>query len=95
MKIKYFNKSTKILVILLSMLILITIFNTKKVNASIDLNIASPSGILIETSTNKIIYEKNSKEHRAPASMTKIMTMILVMEEIGKGTIKLEDKLIA
>ena len=46
------------------------------------------SAILIESTTGKIIYEKNSHERYAPASMTKIMSMILIMEEIEKGNLK-------
>lgn len=52
------------------------------------------SAILIEASTGKVIYEKNSHERYAPASMTKIMSMILVMEEIDKGTLKWDDVLV-
>ena len=42
------------------------------------------SAILIESTTGKIIYEKNSHEKLAPASMTKIMSMLLIMENIDK-----------
>lgn len=59
----------------------------------VEFNLSSPSAILIEASTNSIIYEKNSTEARAPASMTKVMTMILIMEAIESGKLKLEDKL--
>ncbi len=52
------------------------------------------SAILIEASTGKVIYEKNAHERYAPASMTKIMSMILVMEEIDKGTLKWDDVLV-
>ena len=53
------------------------------------------SAILIEASTGKIIYEKNSHERYAPASMTKIMSMILIMEEIEKGKLKWDEVLTA
>ena len=49
------------------------------------------SAILIEASTGKIIYEKNSHDRYAPASMTKIMSMILIMEEIEKGKLKWDE----
>lgn len=49
------------------------------------------SAILIEASTGKILYEKNSHDRYAPASMTKIMSMILIMEEIEKGALKWEE----
>ena len=52
------------------------------------------SAILIESTTGKVIYEKNSHERYAPASMTKIMSMILIIEEIEKGNLKWNDKLV-
>ena len=51
------------------------------------------SAILMEPSTGKIIYEKNSHEKFAPASVTKIMTMLLAMEAIDSSKIKLQDKI--
>lgn len=51
----------------------------------------SKSAILIEASTGKVLYEKNADEALAPASMTKIMTLLLTMEAVEKGTIKLSD----
>ena len=51
------------------------------------------SYILIESETGKIIYEKNAHERYAPASMTKIMSMILIMEEIKKGNLKWDEVL--
>ncbi len=50
------------------------------------------SAILIERDTGTVLYEKNSHEKLAPASMTKIMTMMLIMEALEKGQIKWEDK---
>ena len=49
------------------------------------------SAILIEASTGKIIYEKNSHEKLAPASMTKMMSMLLVVESIENGIIGWDD----
>ncbi|MGM0846031.1 MAG: D-alanyl-D-alanine carboxypeptidase family protein [Bacillota bacterium] len=49
------------------------------------------SAILIERDTGTILYDKNSHEKLPPASMTKIMTMILIMEALDKGQIKWED----
>lgn len=58
-----------------------------------DLNIIvdGKSGCLIECKTNTIIYSKNENERLAPASMTKIMTMILVMEKIYNNEISYND----
>ena len=44
------------------------------------------SSILMEASTGEIIYSYNENEKRAPASMTKMMSLILIMEEIEKGS---------
>lgn len=52
------------------------------------------SAILVENSTGKVIYEQNSHERLTPASVTKIMTMLLVMEAVDSGKIKLSDKVV-
>ena len=49
------------------------------------------SSILIEASTGEIIHSKNENERLAPASMTKIMSLIIIMEEIEKGNLKLDE----
>lgn len=53
----------------------------------------SKSSILIEASTGEVIYEKNENERRAPASMTKMMSLILIMEEIESGNLKWNEKI--
>lgn len=58
---------------------------------ALDLTTNSKSAILIEPTTNTIIYENNKDERRPPASMTKMMTMLLIMEAIDDGRIKLND----
>ena len=50
------------------------------------------TAILVETTTGKILYEKDKDNKRSPASMTKIMTLLLVMEKLEDGSIKLDDK---
>lgn len=49
------------------------------------------SAIIIEASTGEVIYQKNVNEKRPPASMTKMMSMLLIMEEIEKGTLKWDE----
>lgn len=56
--------------------------------------LSSPSAILLEASTGKVIYELNSTERRSPASITKIMTLLLIMEQLEKGKITLEDQVV-
>ncbi|MCI8446447.1 MAG: D-alanyl-D-alanine carboxypeptidase [Bacilli bacterium] len=49
------------------------------------------SAIIIEASTGTILFEKNAHEKLAPASMTKMMSMLLIVESIDKGIIKWDD----
>lgn len=53
-------------------------------------SIAAPSAILIEETTGNVIYDKNSHERGAPASVTKIMTMLLIAEAVDSGLITLD-----
>ena len=62
-----------------------------RVNAEVDLAPNAKSAILIEASTGKVLYEKSSNIKLAPASMTKMMTLLLTMEALEKGNIKLKD----
>ena len=62
------------------------------VRADDDLTPNSKSAILLETSTGTIIYEKNASEKLPPASMTKIMSMLLIMEAIDNNKISLTDE---
>lgn len=55
-------------------------------------NIEAKSALLMEPMSGKIIYEKNSDEKFAPASVTKVMTMLLTMEAVDSEKIKLDDK---
>lgn len=65
---------------------------TKAVNAEEGINVEAKSAILMEPTTGKILYEKNIDEKYAPASVTKVMTMLLTMENIDSGKITLQDK---
>lgn len=61
-------------------------------SADIPVQTEAPSVILMEISTGKILYEKNSGEQRSPASITKIMTLLLIFEELEKGNLKMEEE---
>lgn len=54
--------------------------------------VSSPSVILIESSTGQVIYELNSAERRSPASITKIMTLLLTFEALASGKVSLTDQ---
>ena len=57
--------------------------------AGIDVN--AKAAILVEASTGKVLYEKNADEALPPASVTKVMTLLLVMEAIEQGKISYGD----
>ena len=54
--------------------------------------IEARSALLMEPISGKILYEKNIDEKFAPASVTKVMTMLLAMEAVDSGKVTLEDK---
>ena len=56
--------------------------------------INSPSALLMEASTGEVIYEKNADEQRRPASITKIMTLILIFDAVDAGKIKMTDEVV-
>lgn len=58
-------------------------------------DISAPSAVLIEAETGRVLFEKESHQIRACASITKVMTMILVMEAIDNGKLKMEDNITA
>jgi D-alanyl-D-alanine carboxypeptidase (penicillin-binding protein 5/6) len=64
----------------------------EKATSSIDIAPNAKSALLIDADTGTVIYEKNSHERLAPASITKVMTMLLIMESLDRGEIKLEEK---
>lgn len=56
--------------------------------------IQAPDAILIEASTGTVIYEKNADEARNPASVTKIMTLLLIFDALKSGKIHLDDEVV-
>jgi D-alanyl-D-alanine carboxypeptidase (penicillin-binding protein 5/6) len=57
--------------------------------------VQAPSAVLMEAQTGKVLYEKNDHEQRACASITKVMTLLLVMEALDSGKIGLNDTVTA
>ncbi len=72
------------------------ISNTLETNSSIDennsLNLESESATLIEQTTGQILYSHNIHEQLRPASVTKVMSILLIMESLSNGKISLEDQ---
>lgn len=60
-----------------------------------DIQISAPSAVLMEKTTGQVLYEKNPHERRNPASVTKVMTMLLIVEDLASGKIQLEDTVTA
>ncbi|MBQ1507072.1 MAG: D-alanyl-D-alanine carboxypeptidase [Ruminococcus sp.] len=58
-------------------------------------SISAPSAVLMETTTGKIVFEKNSHERRPCASITKVMTLLLVFEAIDSGKMSMDDTITA
>lgn len=59
-----------------------------------NVEIESPAACLMELTTGKILYEKEADTKRSPASVTKIMTTLLIMEAIKSGKITLQDEVV-
>ena len=79
-------------VILLSVFLLYRItFPTSVVHAE-EVEISAPSGILMEMSTGTVLFEKDADTARPPASVTKIMTMLLIFDALENGTISLDEE---
>ncbi len=60
-----------------------------------NLEVEAKSAVLMDAATGTVLYEKNAHERLAPASVTKVMTMLLIMEAIDTGCIALEDMVTA
>lgn len=73
------------------MLFLILLFVFITPISAEDLTLNAKSSILIEASTGKILYEKNKDERYAPASMTKMMSLVIIMDNIYNGNLRLDE----
>ena len=62
---------------------------------ALELNVAAKSAVLMDVATGTILYEQNPQEALAPASVTKVMTMLLIMEAIDGGKISWDDTVTA
>lgn len=78
----------KLLICLLMFLVLFMPFASVKADDDVKLAESAKSAILIEASTGKILFEKNADEKLHPASMTKMMSMLLIIEAIENDVIK-------
>lgn len=77
----------KIVFILISLFSFIFIKNV----SAVEMEISAKSAILVDFNTGKALYSKNENEPLAMASMTKVMSMLLIMEKIDDGSLKYDD----
>lgn len=82
----------RILSVLLALALMICVLPAAKAEG---VEIAAPSAILMDAATGTILYEKNAHERLAPASVTKVMTLLLVMEALDSGRITWDDMVTA
>ena len=64
---------------------------TAEAESGDSLGITAPSALLMEASTGTVVLEKNAHEQLPPASVTKIMTLLLIFDALSQGKIRLED----
>lgn len=74
-----------------SLLCIILMIAPLEVSALTEESISAPSAILMEASTGKVLFEKNAHEQRPCASVTKVMTLLLVFEAIESGKLSYDD----
>jgi D-alanyl-D-alanine carboxypeptidase (penicillin-binding protein 5/6) len=72
----------------------VVLFLLPGIQAKADLVITAPSAILVEATTGQVIYESDATVRRSPASITKIMTLLLTYEQLAKGNITLDDPVV-
>ena len=87
----------RIISLLLSIITIssVVIFNAVAENESENLDVKAKSYVLMDASSGKVLLKNNEHEKLYPASVTKIMTLLLVIEKIDEGKLSLEDKVTA
>ncbi|MCM1569378.1 MAG: D-alanyl-D-alanine carboxypeptidase [Roseburia sp.] len=77
-----------------SLLLCLLLVLSLDVTVSAQVTITAASAILMEASTGQVIFEQDASVRRSPASITKIMTLLLTMEQIEAGKVSLEDEVL-
>lgn len=75
-------------------MVLVTSVQGSELPKDFDMGLSAPSAILVEASTGTVIYEKDADIPLKPASITKIMTLLLTFEAIEKGQVHLDDQVV-
>ena len=80
--------------LILIVICLLFVFSPQQVDAAA-LQVAGKSAVLMDVATGTVLHEENAHESLAPASVTKVMTMLLIMEAIDSGKIGWDDQVTA
>ena len=88
-------KKRRLVSLFLSFLLLLPLFSLTSADAYESFDLDARAGLLIEADTGEILYEKNAHQENYPASLTKIMTALLVFEAIDEGRLSLNDSVTA
>ena len=83
----------RVWVIWMALVLALSGFSVKA--SAVELEVGGKSALLMDVATGTILYEQNAHEKLAPASVTKVMTMLLIMEAIDSGKIRWEDMVTA
>lgn len=86
----YKKRPSTIIYVVVMITLFTSIFGT--VHAQQDFDVKLDNAILIDAVSGRVLFEKSAHERREPASLTKLMSTLLVMENLDKGIITLEDK---
>ncbi len=86
------NKKTILLLLIFCMAFTMTAPAALALNDPI---IPAPAAVLIDLNSGRVLYGKNMNEQRAPASLTKVMTVLLTLEAIRNGEISMDDRVVA
>lgn len=81
--------------LLLSLAVLISLFSVMQTYAVAADDVKAPAAVLMDAKTGTVLFDKNAHEVRACASITKVMTLILVMEALDSGKIQWSDTVTA
>ena len=87
----FYKKTKPVLFILVNIIFIFVISNP--ILAQTQLDIKSPSAVLMDVGTGMVLFEKNPNEKLEPASVVKIMTMIIAFEALESGQVRLTDNI--
>ena len=88
-------KKRRLLSLFLSIVLLVPLLGALNARAYEEIDIDARAALLVEADTGEVLYEKNAHQENYPASLTKIMTALLVFEAIDEGRLSLSDELTA